>query len=182
MFFPFQPPVSEPLLQAHPHLFISKLHSLPENTQPGRASKGSSISDHIPFIKQRTGQKCYILSSLTSTFLVSKAVKPVNDKTRYRTRFPDRFSSTHPNRLTVQRTARTIGFTEFYYFKPMRFKGKKRNFALCLPEADCPWQWWSPAAGSALGGSLSQLCFCSTSLTKSTQTTILWLPHAPNGR
>ena len=68
----------------------------------------------------------------------------------------------------------------------MWFKGggkEVRNFAPWKsPWGWLPQQWWSPAAGLTLGGSLSQLLFCSMSLTKSTQTTIVWLAHAPTGR
>lgn len=96
------------------------------------------------------------------------------------------FNSTHLNRPTLQVTARTVGFTEVLVFQTNLCNLRKKKWGILLlkslPEADCPWQWWSPAAGPALGGSLSQLLFCSTSLTKSTQTTIMWLAHAPTGR
>lgn len=98
--FPFQAPTYDPLPQEHPHLFISKLHLLPDNTQPERACKGSSISGYIPFIKERTGQKHCVLSSLTSTFLISKTVKQIHCKTRYRMGFPDTRVQLYPPEQT----------------------------------------------------------------------------------
>lgn len=149
VFFPSRLPF---LILFHNNIHIcsspTSIHCL-INTQPGRACKSSSISDYIPFTKQRTGQKCYFLSSLTSTFLVSKEVKLVSDKTRYRMQFPDTWVQLHPPEQTnTPMTTRIVGFTEVLVFQTnlcdfgkKQQKKKVRNFAL----QRSPWGWLSLA-------------------------------------
>lgn len=87
VFFPPKPPFLT-LFHKNTHMFISKLYLLPENPQPGRPCTGSINTSHD------------ILSSLTSISLISKAVKLIHYKSRYRMWFPDIQVQLYPHQQT----------------------------------------------------------------------------------